>query len=153
MFMGMLVSLPLNVAGLQQRLAQAGKIVFLGHVVLRHGGQIGIPAGGGELLAFARRQRHEHIDLVAARIHDGDQPLAHLLLLVAVDLERHAGELLEIGLVGQQRLRHRVVVGEEGDGLALEFLPVEIGRVRLCTDGDDRENRQRDMRRKHPGVH
>jgi len=91
-------------------------------------------------------------NLVAVRVHDGDQTLAHLLFLITVDLQGHAGQLLEIGLVGQHRLRDRIVVGEKGDRRALELHPVEIGGVRLRADGN-RENGQRDMRREHPGLH
>lgn len=65
------------------------------------------------------------------RVHHGDQTLTHLLLLVGVDLESHACELLEICLLRQQRQRDGVAVGEKGDGLALEFLPIEVGGVRL----------------------
>ena len=129
MFMGMLVSLPLNVPALSSAWLKPARSYSFAASFFDMADRSAYQPDSGELLAFTRRQRHEHIDLVAARIHDGNQPLAHLLLLVAVDLERNPRELLEIGLVGQQRLRHGVVVGEERDGLALEFLPIEIGRT------------------------
>ena len=115
--------------GLDERRAQIAEIVVRRDVFLRQRRQVRVPARGGELLSFARGQRHEDVGLVAMRVQHRQQPLAHLLLLIGVHLQLDAGQFLEIVLVFQDRRRDRIVVGKERDRRALVGLPVEVGRI------------------------
>ena len=121
---------------LDERRAEIVETVIRRDVFLHQRHQVRIPAGRRELLSLARGQRHEDVDLVAVGVHHRQQALAHLLLLVGVHLQLHAGQFLEVVLVFQDRRRPGIVVGEERDGFALVGLPVEIrciGRYRRRT--------------------
>ena len=132
--------------GLQQRRAESGKII----VGRRVGGEflkIAVPAGLGELRALAGDEGHEHVHLVAARVQHRHQALAHLLLLIGVHLQGHAGQLLERRLVVGDGVAERIVVGQEGHCLALVFLPVEAGRPGRRCGGDAGQRGRDDGRR------
>ena len=109
--------------------AQAGEIVVRRDVGLELG-EIHVPAGLRELLALARHESHEHVHLVAARVEHGDEPLAHLLFLIRINPQRHAGQLLELGLMTRDRVADGVVVGQEIDRRPFVLHPVEIRSVR-----------------------
>src|SRR5690606_15939950 len=93
------------------------------------GQEVLVPAGRCELHAFAGRQSHENVYLVAARVHDGQQTLPHLLLLIGVYAQRYSGQFLEFVLILEDRRRPRIVVGKECYRLALMRPPVEVLRL------------------------
>jgi hypothetical protein len=96
-----------------------------GGTVGDHRGEIGVPAGAVEHLAFARLQRHEHVDVGRARLHDRGQAGTELLLVEDLDTRADAGPVGEVRRHVLDRLRPGMIVEQQVDRLPVVLLPVE----------------------------
>ena len=137
---------------LDKRLTEVLVVVVGRDIVLDILAQVLVPARRGELTTLARGQRHEDVDLVGAGVHHRQQALAHLLLLVDVDDQVDARQLLEGGLVLDEQVADRVRVDEEVDRLALVRAPVEVlrqGNARHATHKHRRESGHAGSRSQH----